>query len=95
MDMPRTDARNTDKVSWSRRQTGGRTRPNAVPAPLKRSVKIPASRYDGGSPASATTTPRRESTTAVQRIYLASDIFVQIDLSAVMYLLGIVLIYGT
>jgi len=32
---------------------------------------------------------------AVQRIYLASDIFVQIDLSAVMYLLGIVLIYGT
>jgi len=43
--MPRTDARNTDKVSWFRRETGGRTRPNAVPAPLKRSVKIPASRY--------------------------------------------------
>jgi len=32
---------------------------------------------------------------AVQRIYLASDFFAQIDFSAVMYLLCFALIYGT
>lgn len=36
-----------------------------------------------------------ETLSAVQRIYLASDFFAQIDFSAVMYLLCFALIYGT
>ena len=36
-----------------------------------------------------------EASSAVQWIYLASDIFAQVDLSMVMYLLGFALVYGT